>query len=187
MLRTSEFDRQVLERAQQGDERAFADFVRHHAGIVHRVLARLLVGIDPTDLDDLAQVTFLKAHRALPRYQMRSARSLRAWVVTIATRVALDVLRTGRSSDAPFVDDRTASSTASTDALLGARELGAALAAAVARLSPERRAVFVLYEYEGLDYGEIAQSLAIDRGTVKSRLSRARAQLRDHLRRHGHG
>lgn len=187
MRRTDEFDRQTLERAQKGDDRAFARFVRHHAGTVHRVLARMIVGIDPVDLDDLAQVTFLKAHRALPRYERRSARSLQAWLVTIATRVALDVLRAGRQVEVPYIDDRTASAAAGTDALAGARELGAALAAAVARLSPERRAVFVLYEYEGLDYGEIAQTLEIDRGTVKSRLSRARAQLRKHLRRQGYG
>ena len=176
----------MLERARAGDERAFAQFVRHYADTVHRVIARLVVGIDPVDLDDLAQVTFLKAYRALPRYEIRTARSTRSWIVTIATRVALDVLRAGRSDDVEYVDDVTADPT-HTDALTSVREIGSALAAAVAKLPPERRAVFVLRDYEDLDYGEIAQILNIDRGTVKSRLSRARDAIREQLRRHRDG
>lgn len=182
-----ELDRSTLERAQRGDGRAFARFVRFFAPVVHRVLARLIVGIDPIDLDDLAQVTFLKAHGALPRFEVRSARSLRAWVVTIATRVALDALRAGRLREVEFVDALTPSPRPRADALADARELGAAVATGVARLSADRRAVFVLFEYEGLDYAEIGRTLEIEFGTVKSRLSRARADLRRHLLRNGHG
>ena len=61
------------------------------------------------------------------------------------------------------------------------RELRAAIEGAVAELTPELRAAFLLREYHDLDYGEIAAALELDLGTIKSRLSRARAALRAHL------
>jgi RNA polymerase sigma-70 factor (ECF subfamily) len=70
-----------------------------------------------------------------------------------------------------------------TDADAERRRLGAAIAAAIAELPDTHRVVLVLREYHDLDYGEIAEALELDVGTVKSRLSRARAQLREYLTR----
>jgi RNA polymerase sigma-70 factor (ECF subfamily) len=77
--------------------------------------------------------------------------------------------------------DRERPGEASTDERTHRRELAAAIEAALRDLSPELRAAFLLREYHGLEYVEIARALAIDLGTVKSRLSRARAGLRQRL------
>src|SRR2546425_241237 len=79
------------------------------------------------------------------------------------------------------LDELTFARAARGDRRATRRELAAAITRALHTLSPDARAAFLLREYHGLDYGEIAVALSIDLGTVKSRLSRARAALRERL------
>jgi RNA polymerase sigma-70 factor (ECF subfamily) len=107
--------------------------------------------------------------------------------LTIATRLAIDELRRRGRTELIDVDEVELSSPERTDRQAEDRSLGHAIRAAVGSLPPEYRAVFILRAYHDLDYREIATTLECDLGTVKSRLARARARLREQLEGDGHG
>ena len=123
------------------------------------------------------QETFVRVLRALPAWDLAGPASLQTWILTIATRLTLNELRkpemTTIIGDPPSAD--------STDAASERARIGAAIAAGVAALPDAQRAVFVLREYHELEYADIADALGLDLGTVKSRLNRARATLRERL------
>src|SRR5262249_19757544 len=140
------------------------------------LLSRMLAPVARRDLvEDLAQETFLRAFRALPSFDRAAAGRLSSWLLTIATRLALDELRQRRAPR------ETLQPVHFQVARPGRPERGLLaeiLTHAVERLSPDHRAVILLREVHGLDYDEIATALAISVGTVRSRLSRARSELR---------
>lgn len=177
----------VLLRAQQGDAAACRALVLRHQ---RRVLGQLRAMLIPADrgglVEDLAQETFLRAFRALPRFRGDGRASLATWLVTIATRVALNELRR-RPPRLETLDTVTESVKTGEAAVVERHASGQAIERAVADLSPVYRGAFLLRELHGLDYGEIAEVLEIDVGTVKSRLSRARAKLRQALAEVQHG
>lgn len=170
-------DELVLRRAQRGDERAWRTLIDRHQRAVHALIWRLLAGKARHRVEDLVQETFLRVLRALPEFDHAGTASLATWILTIATRLAINELR--RAPLLPLDHDPAGHDRTDRDA--ERRQLGAAIAAGVAALPPQQRAVFVLREYHELEYGEIATALEIDLGTVKSRLARARAALRAHL------
>jgi RNA polymerase sigma-70 factor (ECF subfamily) len=126
-------------------------------------------------VEDLAQEVFLRAFRALPRFVPQGPASLSTWLVTIATRVALNELRRRRPLIRDF--DTVAETTAASRGQPVA-PIGRAIVSAIADLPPAFRGAFVLRELHGLGYAEIAAVCEVDIGTVKSRLNRARAKLR---------
>jgi RNA polymerase sigma-70 factor (ECF subfamily) len=177
--RTEALDELTLRRAQRGDERAWRDLIERYQQPVHSLLWRMFAGRARHRVEDLTQETFVRVLRALPGFDPSGPASLSTWILTIATRLALNELRRPEAAAIerePIGRDRA-------DADAERRRIGAAIAAGVAELSDEHRAVFVLREYHELDYTEIANALEIDLGTVKSRLSRARTQLREYLTR----
>jgi RNA polymerase sigma-70 factor, ECF subfamily len=179
-----ELDELTLVRAQRAEAAACRALVVRYQTPVFAVLSRM-VGHDAARVEDLAQETFLRVFRALPTFSPHGPAKLSTWILTIATRLALDELRRVAPRVIPLGPQASAvASTARTDDDANRRELGHALAAALARLAPEMRAVFVLRELHDLDYDAIATALALDLGTVKSRLSRARAAMRDALAAH---
>jgi RNA polymerase sigma-70 factor (ECF subfamily) len=170
-------DELTLRRAQRGDERAWRDLIERFQAPVHGLVWRLLSGRARHRVEDLTQETFVRVLGALPRFDPAGPASLSTWILTIATRLALNELRRPELAPLdhePFAVDRT-------DTTAERRRLGAAIASGMAALPDAQRAVLVLREYHDLDYGEIAEALELDVGTVKSRLSRARAALRAHL------
>lgn len=171
----------VLLRAQRGDAAACRALVLRHQ---RRVLGQLRAMLVPAGrgglVEDLAQETFLRAFRALPRFRGDGRASLATWLVTIATRVALNELRR-RPPMLECLDTVTESVRTGEAAVAERHASGRAIEQAVADLPPAYRGAFLLRELHGLDYGEIAEVLEIDVGTVKSRLSRARAKLRQAL------
>lgn len=177
--RTEALDELTLRRAQRGDERAWRDLIERYQQPVHSLLWRMFAGRARHRVEDLTQETFVRVLRALPGFDPAGPASLSTWILTIATRLALNELRRPEAAAIerePIGRDRA-------DADAERRRIGAAIAAGVAELSDEHRAVFVLREYHELEYAEIAGVLEIDLGTVKSRLSRARTQLREFLTR----
>ncbi len=178
--RRSELDRITLERAKRGDKNAFGELVRFYQRPVFALLSRMLLASAQRNLiEDLAQETFVRAYRAIATFGEDGRDNLTGWLLTIATRVALDALRKsnlrGESRDIAF--DRIAGPDRA-DETLDRRTLATAIEKAVERLPVEYRAAFLLREVHELDYEAIAEALNIDLGTVKSRLSRARAALR---------
>ncbi len=160
---------------------AFATVFERHHPAVHRYLARR-IGSDLAD--ELAAETFAVAFAKRGRFDA-SAGEARAWLFGIATKLAhrhwrreerelRAYARTGLDPAAPSPADRI-------DARADGALAGPALAAALAALTADERDVLLLYAWEELDQPEIAVALSIAPGTVKSRLHRARARVRQSL------
>ncbi len=174
-----ELDELTLRRAQRGEDAACTALVERYQRAVFALLGRMVGTRRAAVVEDLAQDAFLDVFRALPGFRPDGGARLSTWILTIATRRAIDELRRPRRDGddaalAGLADARAARG----DAAVHRAELGRAIERAIAALSPDHRAAFLLREYHGLDYAEIAAALAVDVGTVKSRLSRARAALR---------
>ncbi len=173
-----EVDDLLILRAQRGDAAACRALVQMHQ---RRVMGQLRAMLAPVGrgalVEDLAQETFLRAFRALSRFRGDGRASMATWLVTIATRVALNELRR-RPPPLEYFDTVTESVRNSGTAVVERHASAQAIERAIADLAPAFRGAFLLRELHGLDYGEIAEVLEIDVGTVKSRLSRARAKLR---------
>lgn len=175
--KTDPLDELTLRRAQRGDERAWRELVERYQQPVHALIWRMFAGRARHRVEDLVQETFVRVLRGLPAFDPAGPATLSTWMLTIATRLALNELRRAEPAaleHEPIGRDRT-------DAIAERERLGRAIAAGVAALPDAQRAVFVLREYHELDYAEIASVLELDLNTVKSRLSRARAALRARL------
>lgn len=175
-----ELDELTLVRAQRGEEPAARALVQAYERRVFALLSRLLGPSGRAHLvEDLAQETFLRVFRALPEFDRAGRARLSTWVLTIATRLALDELKRQAPRVLPL-DDAAQLAVAPETAGQGAerRSLAAAVTRAVAALSADQRAAFLLREVHELTYEEIAAALGIDLGTVKSRIARAKIALR---------
>ena len=172
-----EIDEITLARAKRGEERARRALVEAYQRRVHALLYRMLGGRGDVAAD-LAQETFVRVFGALGRFAPDGAARLSTWILTIATRLALNELR--RRPAEPIVEVEIGGG-ARPDRELERRALAAAVQRGIADLKPVHRAVLILREYHELEYEEIAAALELDVGTVKSRLSRARAALREAL------
>jgi RNA polymerase sigma-70 factor (ECF subfamily) len=168
----------TLRLACAGDRDASRVLVEVYQRRVFALVSRMLAGRGRATIEDVAQDTFLQVFRRIGGFATGGAAKLSTWILTIAARRAIDELRRQRPALLAEID-RTSELRSDDRAIR--RELVAAIEAALRDLSPELRAAFVLREYHGFDYAEIASSLSIDLGTVKSRLSRARAALRARL------
>jgi RNA polymerase sigma-70 factor, ECF subfamily len=167
----------VLDRARRGDQEAFAAVVRVYDRRL-RGLAYRLLG-DRDRMDDALQEAYVRAFRALPRF--RGDARLSTWLFRITYNACLDELARGRKAAHAPLDELAgqASELPEPGDVLGARS---ELAAALASLSPEERAVVLLVDAEGFDYADAAGVLGVPVGTVASRLNRARTALRATLR-----
>ena len=181
-------ERRIVERAQRGDVESFNTLVRAYEGRVYNLCYRMLG--DPDSAADAAQDAFLSAFRNLRGFR---GGSFRSWILRIATNACYDLLRSRKrrptvsldleaedgDDAAPLQIADTAESPA--DFALR-RELAAAIQQGLGALPDEQRIILILSDIEGLAYEEIAQITNTNLGTVKSRLSRGRARLRDVLK-----
>ncbi len=169
-----ELDEITLARARRGDRGGCAQFVTFHQRLVFAAIGRIVgPGFGQTLVEDLAQEAFLRALRALPRFDPSGPAQVSTWLLTIATRVALSHLRRRRIETEPMTpaDEPAAHPYDRIDARQ--RILRAA-----ATLTPEQRAVFVLRDVHGLTETEVAAALELEVSAAKSRLHRARARMR---------
>lgn len=175
-----ELDELTLIRAQRGEEPACRALVERYQRPVFALVSRLL-GHGP-QVEDTAQDTFLRAFRALPTFDRRGPARLSTWLLTIATRLCLDELRRHAPVSEPLEDHAELPAPERTDAAGLQKPLQRALSA----LQPDYRAAFLLREAHGFSTAEVARALGVEEGTVKSRLSRAKAALREALEEPGH-
>lgn len=159
-------------------------FVECYQRPVFALLSRI-IGRHP-EVEDLAQETFLRAIPALPGFDASGAARLSTWLLTIATRLALDACRKRtREQRSPLAAERVSASTPEHDAQRS--QLRIAIASAVDELPEDQRAAFVLAEFHGFALEDIAAALQTPKATVKTRLFRARARLAQALAQHrGH-
>jgi RNA polymerase sigma-70 factor (ECF subfamily) len=177
-----ELDELTVARAQAGDDGACRAFLAFYQRPVFALLGRLLGrGSHRGAIEDLAQETFLRAFKALPQFDQQGPARLSTWLLTIATRLALDQLRRAPLMLVPLAAAHAQPAVERADERVVRQGLAAAIGAAVENLSPEYRAAFVLREFHELECSEIAMVLKIEADTVRSRLARARAALREAL------
>lgn len=180
-----------VREAQRGSLAAFNELVLYYQRRVYNVCLRTLSNAD--DAADATQEAFLHAYRGVAEFQ-GSAGGFQSWLLRIAVNSCYDHLR--RQKRRPTTSLEATEEAQQADARLAmtpvdpapgpeqraltaetARQLQAALSA----LSPEHRLSVVLCDVQGFSYEQAAEILGVELGTVKSRLSRARATLRDHL------
>jgi len=177
-----ELDAFCLARAQRREPAACRALVQRHQRLVFAILSRMLAPAGRLDrLEDLAQEVFLRVFGALADFEPEGPARLSTWIGTIASRVAIDELRrrAARPVEPAVAQEQAAMERAVEDARLG--QLRRGLQRALADLEPEARALFVLRAYHGWSHLELAVAFTVPVGTIKSRLSRIRRELRKAL------
>ena len=170
----AELDRVTLERCRSGDRMALRVFIVRYERAVFALLSRMLGR--SAEVEDLAQDTFLRAIAALPRFDPAGPARVSTWLLTIATRLALDRLR--RRAPTPSADlEWVAAEYATPEGETSRAELRRAIALAVEGLPHDQRVAFVLAEFHEFSLAEIAEALTVPEATVKTRLFRAREKL----------
>ncbi len=185
-MRSSD-ETELVRRCQGGDLSAFDELMVRYEKKVYSLCYRM--SRDPDDAADLAQEAFIKAYRALPSFHGRS--SFSTWLFRIVTNTCLDERRRKASRPALVSLDRpvdtgegemtpeVAGDTPDPLACAEKAEEQAEIRALLNLLPAEQRLVLVMRDLEGYSYEEMASVLGMKMGTVKSRLNRARAGLRD--------
>ena len=169
-------DSALVARCRAQDPMAFRAFVVRYERMVFALLSRML-GHGP-EVEDLAQETFVRAYRAFPGFDPEGPARVSTWLLTIATRLALDS-RKRRRLDVREIEEGSDAVTSSTPEItLERRQLGQAIAEAASKLPDDQRAALVLAELHGLSIAEIAEALEVPENTAKTRLFRAREKMR---------
>ena len=175
----------LIDSARKGDARAFNQLVLLYQRMAYNVAYRILS--DPDAASDATQDAFLKAFKAMRRFR---GGSFKAWLLRIVTNACYDQLRKKQRRPTSSLDDLPVEADHSyylhdpaeqPDEFVERRELSDTIQAGIATLPLEQRTVLVLSDVQGLSYKEIAEVTGLSLGTVKSRLSRGRARVRDYL------
>ena len=179
-------DATLVERSRDGDLEAFNQIVRRYQLRVYNLAARILG--DRTAAEDVAQDTFVSAYKALARFR---GGSLRAWLLRIASNQCYDRLRSAKRRPEQSLDEalespgfHVPSRDPSPEQQAIGRELHDHVQRAILGLPFDQRNTIMLVDVQGLSYQEAAEAMDVSMGTVKSRLSRARAAVRDALMAH---
>lgn len=181
-------DRELVERAKQGDNRAFDALVRKYQHKIVKLVSRYLH--DPHESLDVAQDAFLKAYRALPNFRGDSA--FYTWLYRIAINTAKNhLVARGRRPPDGDVDAQEAEQYdgqsglkeyATPEHLLLRDEIEQTVFRAIDDLPEDLRTAITLRELDGMSYEEIAQTMDCPVGTVRSRIFRAREAIDHKLR-----
>ena len=177
-----------IQRAQKGDAAAFEQLVTAYERKVYALALRSTAS--EADAADLTQEVFLRAWRSLNSF--RGDSTVSTWLYRITMNICIDFSRKKslqlvpladeEGNELPLPDRRT---TNSPEAALENQELSRELNTALKQLTPEHRQAILLRDVSGLTYQEIGRMLALEEGTVKSRLARARRNLRNILIKRG--
>jgi RNA polymerase sigma-70 factor (ECF subfamily) len=184
-------DVELVARAKGGDEAAFEQLIRQYDRQIFRIARHITQNKE--DAEDIVQDTFLKAYQKLHQFQGNS--KFYTWLVRIAVNESLMRLRKRRNSKTVSMDEDVqteegsvprdfADWTPDPEQQYGQGELGEILRKTIAGLPPGFRSVFTLRDVENLSTEETAEALGLSVPAVKSRLLRARLQLRERLSKH---
>lgn len=179
-------DSELINQFNNGNKEAFTKLIERYQHKIYNSTFRMLGNHE--DARDMAQETFIRVYKNLSKFEANS--SFSTWLFRITTNICRDELRRRQRK---IKTSNLSGEEASERNLQGmkeinnpekisiANELNVTIQELVNQLVPEQKTVFVLREFEGLNYQEIANVLDISMGTVKSRLSRARRALREDL------
>lgn len=177
----------LVERCLEGDQGSWEDLVKLHSRRVFAICYRF-VGKNE-EAQDLTQEVFLRIFKSLRSFRVGEGK-FTVWLTRLTRNLLIDHYRRtkgDRMTDSletqlPVIEE-TSLAGGRTDGLLAGREASEILQAALQKLSPELREAVILRDLQEMDYREIANSLSVPEGTVKSRLNRGRAELAKILRR----
>ena len=173
----------VAARAAGDSGRALSDFYAQYASVVLALLTKMLRS--PAEAEELLQEVFVELWRRAPQFDCKRG-SVIAWVVTIARSRALDAIRARkrRHGDRQFQyseGDALVTERRRPDLMVSSTRWHQALRQAFQRLSAEQRAVLELSYFQGMSHGQIAETLELPVGTVKSRILAGMRSLRSML------
>jgi len=175
----------IIKRALQGDHQAFEMLIIRYQNLVYSVACRTLN--DENAAADISQESFMKAFAALGSYR---GGKFRSWLMQIVVNNCYDVLRKRKRRHISSLDDiateqgtppNLIDSQESPQEYAERMELHEVLKYGLQSLTPDQRIPIILYDIHGYSYEEIATIVDVPMGTVKSRISRSRAKLRDYL------
>jgi RNA polymerase sigma-70 factor (ECF subfamily) len=175
----------LVSAARRGDVQAFNTLILNHQTLVYNVAFRVLH--DEDGASDATQEAFISAFRALHSFR---GGSFKAWILRIVVNACYDQLRKTKRRPASSLDEMLVDPDHSDilddhsetpEEYVMRRDLSDAIQAGLDSLPPDQRAVIVLSDVQELSYEEISRATGVSLGTVKSRLSRGRARLRDYL------
>jgi len=180
-------DFQLIRTFQAGEEKAFEELVRRYQRQVANIIYLTLGG--RSEIEDLTQEAFLRVYRSLDRFEFDS--SFYSWLYRIVVNLCIDELRRRKikrtlsldffTEDRLEVELRTSKQKTGFDEVLD-QEKKVTVLNALDKISPEHKMVLLLREYNDLTYSEIAKILKISPQAVKSRIFRARSELRTLLK-----
>lgn len=180
-------DFKLIEAFRKGDDKAFEEIVRRYQRQVANIIYLTLGNRE--EVDDLSQEVFVRVFRSLDRFEFDS--SLYSWIYRIAVNLCIDEIRKKKIRKLIPLDflteQKLEGEKRSKETLTGSDELllkekTEIIREALGKLSPLHRTVILLREYQDLSYGEIAKTLRISPQAVKSRIFRAREELRELLK-----
>ena len=175
----------LVAAARRGDVQAFNQLVLIHQTLAYNVAYRMVR--NPAVAADMTQDAFISAFRSIRRFR---GGSFKAWLLRIVTNACYDHFRTGKRRPTSALDDMLIDADHSVimtdhkespEAFAMRQDLGQAIQRRLDQLPPDQRITIILSDIQGLSYQEIAKATDVSLGTVKSRLSRGRARLRDYL------
>lgn len=183
---TSTLDDLAIQRARAGDVDGFNDLVDRHQTAVFNVVVRTVR--DPALAEDITQESFLRAWKAIGQFR---GGSVRGWFMRIAINQSYDMLRSRKRRPSDSLDaldyepvpawTSQAPQSEQPEDFTTRGELSAAIEQLLARLPDDQRTALLLVDLQGFAYDEAAGIMGVATGTIKSRISRARARLRDEL------
>lgn len=176
-------EKELIARLQARDETAFEELIRLYEKKIYALCVRMCGNAE--DAEEATQDTFLALWRGIDRFRQESA--LSTWIYRLASNACIDLMRRRRKSEGGVsLDDEALFLDAADPApqppqALEQREAQRLLQEGLMSLPAEYRSILLLREVEGLSYSEISETLELELGTVKSRISRGRTLLRNFL------
>ena len=176
----------LINKCKQGDEAAFQELVERYQVLVYNLVCRLTG--EAAVAQDILQETLTTAYKKIPRFKPGN---FRAWLLRIAVNGSKDYLRSAahrRQVSLEYLVDgvnhQLQDTGESPEEYSLRQEMSRVIQKALLQLPEEQRSALVLVDMQGLDYQEAANVLKVPAGTLKSRLSRARAAMRQNLAPH---
>ena len=170
---TDQNEARLVKRAKQGDMHAFEELIIQHEKIVYNVALRMMNHSE--DAKDISQEVFLKAYRNIGNFDERSQFS--TWIYRITANTCIDEMRKRKGRQSFSLEEELESEEGS----MLREEQKSEILQALESLSPEHKVAVILRDIKGLSYEEIAEILELTLGTVKSRISRGRNQLKQEI------
>ena len=168
-------EEKLLERAQNGDVRAFEELIGRHEKMLYNIALRTMK--NHADAADMAQESILKLYRALPSFKGNCGFAV--WAARVVVNTCLDELRRKARREQPTEEETLTAALVdeSAEQAFARKELRERIALAIDSLDADYRVAITLRDIEGMSYMEIAQVTGLAMGTVKSRINRARKLL----------